>query len=230
MRDTLIGGAARFYGNANPTVRTISASHRTRYAAGGPAMQCLSNHVAICCRWPGYAVPVQSRRWPGYAVPVQSRQSRQSVKISDELILDARLTAEIGERSIAGQIEFWRNWAARSRHCSRVPAHSHYGGLARRSPFPGVWPRLIRLRGANVSPTILSRGRFPTMSQFPGRLGCWSRSTPMAREPWGDLSVVSIKRSDVPDGVRRVRSAADSCGDRWPGRSGEVNTRTLVNL
>jgi hypothetical protein len=31
----------------------------------------------------------------------------QPVKISDELILDARLTAEIAERSIAGQIEFW---------------------------------------------------------------------------------------------------------------------------
>ncbi|MSR57966.1 MAG: hypothetical protein EXS05_09860 [Planctomycetaceae bacterium] len=31
----------------------------------------------------------------------------QPVKISDELILDARLIAEIAERSIAGQIEFW---------------------------------------------------------------------------------------------------------------------------
>ena len=31
----------------------------------------------------------------------------QPVKISDELILDARLAAEVAERSIAGQIEFW---------------------------------------------------------------------------------------------------------------------------
>jgi hypothetical protein len=31
----------------------------------------------------------------------------QPVKISDELILDARLTGEVAERSIAGQIEFW---------------------------------------------------------------------------------------------------------------------------
>jgi hypothetical protein len=31
----------------------------------------------------------------------------QPVKISDELLLDARLTAQIAERSIAGQIEFW---------------------------------------------------------------------------------------------------------------------------
>jgi ParD-like antitoxin of type II bacterial toxin-antitoxin system len=31
----------------------------------------------------------------------------QPVKLSDELILDSRLTAEIAEGSIAGQIEFW---------------------------------------------------------------------------------------------------------------------------
>jgi hypothetical protein len=31
----------------------------------------------------------------------------QPVKVSDTLVLDARLTGEIAERSIAGQIEFW---------------------------------------------------------------------------------------------------------------------------
>lgn len=31
----------------------------------------------------------------------------QPVKLSDDLILDARLTGRIAERSIAGQIEFW---------------------------------------------------------------------------------------------------------------------------
>lgn len=29
------------------------------------------------------------------------------VKLSDELVLDARLTAEIAQRSIAGQVEYW---------------------------------------------------------------------------------------------------------------------------
>ncbi len=33
----------------------------------------------------------------------------QPVKLSDGLVLDARLTGEIAERSIAGQIEFWAN-------------------------------------------------------------------------------------------------------------------------
>ena len=31
----------------------------------------------------------------------------QPVKLSDELVLDARLTSKAAERSIAGQIEFW---------------------------------------------------------------------------------------------------------------------------
>ena len=31
----------------------------------------------------------------------------QPVKLSNELVMDARLCAEIAERSIAGQIEFW---------------------------------------------------------------------------------------------------------------------------
>src|SRR5437667_12757785 len=31
----------------------------------------------------------------------------QPVQLSDEIILDARLTAEVAARSIAGQIEFW---------------------------------------------------------------------------------------------------------------------------
>jgi hypothetical protein len=31
----------------------------------------------------------------------------QPVKLSDALVLDARVTADVGQRSIAGQIEFW---------------------------------------------------------------------------------------------------------------------------
>jgi hypothetical protein len=31
----------------------------------------------------------------------------QPVKLSDTLVLDARLTGEVAQRSIAGQIEFW---------------------------------------------------------------------------------------------------------------------------
>jgi len=46
----------------------------------------------------------------GLAIAVAKRYSlsmSQPVKLSDELVLDARRTAEAAERSIAGQIEFW---------------------------------------------------------------------------------------------------------------------------
>ena len=33
----------------------------------------------------------------------------QPVKLSDGLVLDARLVGEVAERSIAGQIEYWAN-------------------------------------------------------------------------------------------------------------------------
>lgn len=33
----------------------------------------------------------------------------QPVKLSDALVLDARLTGHVAERSIAGQIEYWAN-------------------------------------------------------------------------------------------------------------------------
>lgn len=33
----------------------------------------------------------------------------QPVKVSETLLLDARLTSQIAERSIAGQIEYWAN-------------------------------------------------------------------------------------------------------------------------
>lgn len=33
----------------------------------------------------------------------------QPVKLSDAMVLDARVTAELSERSIAGQIEYWAN-------------------------------------------------------------------------------------------------------------------------
>jgi hypothetical protein len=45
----------------------------------------------------------------------------QPVKLSDELVLDARLLAETTERSIAGQIEFWAALGRAIEPLLRVP-------------------------------------------------------------------------------------------------------------
>jgi len=39
----------------------------------------------------------------------------QPVKLSDVLVMDARLTGQVAERSIAGQIEYWANLGSRHR-------------------------------------------------------------------------------------------------------------------
>lgn len=43
------------------------------------------------------------------SIVLPSSYMGQPVKISDQLLLDARLTAQVLNRSIAGQIEYWAN-------------------------------------------------------------------------------------------------------------------------
>jgi len=45
----------------------------------------------------------------------------QPVKLSDELVLDARLTGEIAERSLAGQIEYWASLGRAAETVMRLP-------------------------------------------------------------------------------------------------------------
>ena len=45
----------------------------------------------------------------------------QPVKLSDSLVLDARLTSEVAERSIAGQIEFWAGLGRAIEPLMRLP-------------------------------------------------------------------------------------------------------------
>jgi hypothetical protein len=58
----------------------------------------LVNHGALT-----YAISILDQK---VANCYQSKVS-QPVKLSDELVLDARITSKIAERSIAGQIEYW---------------------------------------------------------------------------------------------------------------------------
>ena len=95
----------------------------------------------------------------------------QPVKISDELILDARLTAEIAERSIAGQIEFWRNSAERSNHCSKAPEHSPYGGPARSVPLSECLASVDSAAGRRRVVEYLESRPFPHYQPVPGSPG-----------------------------------------------------------
>ncbi len=132
------------------------------------------------------------------------RAMSQPVKISDELILDARLTAEIADRSIAGQIEFWAQLGRALEPLLEGSAHLLYVGPARRSRCRSAWPRWTRPRVTGASWNTSTPGRFPTISPFPDPRACWFGSMAMAREPWADSSVGNSRQSHELDGVRRV--------------------------
>lgn len=126
----------------------------------------------------------------------------QPVKISDELILDARLTAEIAERLIAGQIEFW---AQLGRAIEPLLEGSRALALRRAGATGPLSESLTSVDSAAGRRRVLeyleSRPFPHYISQFPARLACWSGSMAMAREPLADSSVGNSWLSHAPDGI-----------------------------
>src|SRR5271155_775499 len=109
----------------------------------------------------------------------------QPVKISDELIFDARKIAEIAERSISGQIEFW---AQLGRAIEPLLDGSRALAL-RRGGAAGLLSECIAsidsVEGRRRVVDTSTRDRSPTMSQFPARRAYCPAWMPTAREPWG---------------------------------------------
>jgi len=95
----------------------------------------------------------------------------QPVKLSDDLILDARLVAEVSERSIAGQIEYWAQLGRAIEFAVR-PATALK--LKRRQPVPLVSERLRDIdtpAGRARVEAFLASGPFPHFEAAPGRPG-----------------------------------------------------------
>jgi ParD-like antitoxin of type II ParDE toxin-antitoxin system len=95
----------------------------------------------------------------------------QPVKISDELIRDARLIAEIAERSIAGQIEFW---AQLGRAIEPLLAGSRALALRRAgaaAPLSGCLASVDTAAGRRRVVEYLESGPFPRYQAVPGSPG-----------------------------------------------------------
>ncbi|MGZ3415438.1 MAG: TA system antitoxin ParD family protein [Isosphaeraceae bacterium] len=95
----------------------------------------------------------------------------QPVKISDELILDARLTAEIAERSIAGQIEFWAQLGRAIEPLlegSRALALRQTGAVA---PLSECLASVDSAAGRRRVVEYLESGPFPHYQPVPGSPG-----------------------------------------------------------
>jgi hypothetical protein len=95
----------------------------------------------------------------------------QPVKLSDNLLLDARLIAEESQRSIAGQIEYWARLGRAIEFAVR-PATAHK--LKRRQAAPLVSERLRDVdtaAGRARAEALLASGPFPHFEAAPGRPG-----------------------------------------------------------
>jgi hypothetical protein len=94
----------------------------------------------------------------------------QPVKLSDNLMLDARLVAEESERSIAGQIEYW---ARLGRAIEAAVRPSTALKLKRRRPVP-LSESIAEIEspaGRARAKAHLADARFPQYSSAPGRPG-----------------------------------------------------------
>jgi hypothetical protein len=95
----------------------------------------------------------------------------QPVKLSDALRLDARLTGEIAERSIAGQIEYWANLG----RAIEPPLHgAHALALCRAAaarPLSSALASVDSAGGRRRVADYLATRPFPHYEAAPGRPG-----------------------------------------------------------
>lgn len=91
----------------------------------------------------------------------------QPVKLSDALVLDARLTGEVTERSIAGQIEFW---ASLGRSLERLLRLDQVLALKRQGqvePLSGLLASVNSTEGQSRLQQVLNAKPYPHYEAAP---------------------------------------------------------------
>jgi len=91
----------------------------------------------------------------------------QPVKLSDELVLDARLTGEVFQRSIAGQVEYW---ARLGRSFEDLLDGTHVRSLIRTNsarPLSGLVGTLETIEGRERLQEYLESTPYPHFEPYP---------------------------------------------------------------
>ena len=94
----------------------------------------------------------------------------QPVKMSDELVLDARLVAEMTERSIAGQIEFWAGLGRAIEPLLRTPEILALGRAGKQKPLSECLKDVDAGAGRRRVAVYLRTRPFPHYEQKNGQL------------------------------------------------------------
>jgi hypothetical protein len=111
----------------------------------------------------------------------------QPVKLSDNLVLDARLAGQLEERSIAGQVEFW---ARLGRSVELLLEGQHVLALCREAsarPLSACLESVDSAAGRRRVASFLQSQPFPHYQPHRIAPACSCASTRMGNEPWGAL-------------------------------------------
>jgi hypothetical protein len=95
----------------------------------------------------------------------------QPVKLSDELVLDARVAGETGERSIAGQIEYWARIGRAIELYLRVPEALKLKRQGDARPLSALLSSVDTAAGRKRLARHLENVPFPHFRPAPGKRG-----------------------------------------------------------
>jgi len=109
----------------------------------------------------------------------------QPVKLSDALVLDARIAAEVQERSIAGQVEFWAKLgqAVEPMLSTRQASELRRTGKAR--PLSELLASVETPEGRARTNAYLESRPYPHYRQFPGEGRVYVRTDADGKETAG---------------------------------------------
>jgi hypothetical protein len=95
----------------------------------------------------------------------------QPVKLTDSLVLDARVAGELSERSIAGQIEYWARLGRATDLLLRAETALRLKQRAQLRPLSECLASVDTDEGRERTARHLASGPFPHFEAAPGRPG-----------------------------------------------------------
>jgi hypothetical protein len=95
----------------------------------------------------------------------------QPVKLTDSLVLDARVAGELSERSIAGQIEYWARLGRATDLLLRGEIALRLKQRAQLRPLSECLASVDTEEGRQKTARYLAAGPFPHFEPAPGRSG-----------------------------------------------------------
>lgn len=95
----------------------------------------------------------------------------QPVKLSDDLVLDARMTAEVSERSIASQVEYWARLGRAAESLMRADTVLKLKRIGDATPLSRSLEAIETPEGRERLTAVLVQRPFPHFESAPGRPG-----------------------------------------------------------